>query len=325
MNDNGLPMVSVCCQSYNQEPYIRQCLEGFIIQKTNFLFEVLIHDDASTDKTADIIREYEAKYPDIIKPIYQIENKYSKGISIFREFQYPKAKGKYIAICEGDDYWIDPLKLQNQVDFLEANSDYGLVWTDIDRFHQESQLFDKGYFKNDIYAFCNSFEDYLLYAPFRAPCTWLLRRSCIIFNHSSSYLVGDLPLFLDVLANYKIKKTDDVTAVYRVLKKSASHFNNLEQLNAFMRGIYNIQIDYANKYNVSSKLIETIKINYYKKSYLFAVALGDYEHIELADKLLLERNDVSIGFKIIILLARTRIGRFLLKIKVKLFIFRSKC
>ncbi len=115
--------VSISCITYNHEPYIRDCLEGFVNQKTNFRFEVLIHDDASTDKTADIIREYAAKYPDIIKTIYQSENQYSKGIGIFKTFIYPRIQGKYIALCEGDDYWCDEYKLQKQVDFLESHSD----------------------------------------------------------------------------------------------------------------------------------------------------------------------------------------------------------
>lgn len=116
-------MVSVCCLVYNHEKYLRQCLDGFVMQKTNFKFEVLIHDDASADRSADIIREYEAKYPDIIKPIYQTENQYSKGVAISRTYQYPRAKGKYLAICEGDDYWCDDNKLQKQFDKLEQNND----------------------------------------------------------------------------------------------------------------------------------------------------------------------------------------------------------
>lgn len=120
------PLVSISCLAYNHGKFIRDCLNGFLMQKTDFPFEVLIHDDASQDDTADIIREYESKYPDIIKPIYQTENQYSKGNSISRKIQYPRAKGKYIAICEGDDYWTDPLKLQKQVDFLESHPDYSI-------------------------------------------------------------------------------------------------------------------------------------------------------------------------------------------------------
>ena len=119
-------LVSILCITYNQENFIRQCLDSFMMQKTNFKFEVLIHDDASTDKTADIIREYEKKYPDIIKPIYQTENQWSKGLAVNRTYNYPRITGKYVAMCEGDDYWTDPYKLQKQVDFLEKHPDYSL-------------------------------------------------------------------------------------------------------------------------------------------------------------------------------------------------------
>ena len=122
MNDAAREIqVSIICNAYNHEKYIRDALEGFVMQKTNFAFEVLIHDDASTDKTADIIREYEAKYPDLIKPIYQAENQYSKGIGAPSIFQRPRVTGRYVAFCEGDDYWTDPLKLQKQYDAMEAH------------------------------------------------------------------------------------------------------------------------------------------------------------------------------------------------------------
>lgn len=114
-------MVSVICNTYNHEKYIKSALDGFVMQQTKFPFEVLIHDDASTDRTADIIREYEEKYPDIIKPIYQSENQYSQKIGFCKKFQYSRAKGKYLAFCEGDDYWTDPLKLQKQFDLMESH------------------------------------------------------------------------------------------------------------------------------------------------------------------------------------------------------------
>lgn len=122
------PLVSICCITYNHESYIRETIEGFLMQKTKFPIEVLIHDDESTDKAADIIREYENKYPDIIKPIYQFDNKYSKGISVSVTYNFPRARGKYIAMCEGDDYWTDPSKLQKQVDFMEVNPDCSLCF-----------------------------------------------------------------------------------------------------------------------------------------------------------------------------------------------------
>lgn len=115
--------VSVICNAFNQEKYIKETLEGFLMQKTNFEYEILIHDDASNDNTAQVIREYEKKYPKIIKAIYEEENQYSKSTDISRTFQYPRAAGKYVALCEGDDYWIDPYKLQKQYDALEQNKD----------------------------------------------------------------------------------------------------------------------------------------------------------------------------------------------------------
>ena len=121
--------VSVVCNAYNHEKYIRSALEGFVMQKTSFPFEVLVHDDASTDHTAEIIREYEIKYPDIIKPIYSTENQYSKNDGSLDRIQYGRVQGKYIALCEGDDYWMDPLKLQKQYDLLEKHPEIDMCAT----------------------------------------------------------------------------------------------------------------------------------------------------------------------------------------------------
>ena len=123
MGNETVPLVSVSVITYNHEKYIRQCLDGILMQNVNFPYEILVHDDASPDGTADIIREYEAKYPDIIKPIYQTENQHSQGKAASK-FNFDRARGKYLAFCEGDDYWTDPGKLQKQVDFLEAHPEY---------------------------------------------------------------------------------------------------------------------------------------------------------------------------------------------------------
>jgi len=118
--------VSVYCLAYNHEKYIQKTLEGFVEQITNFRFEVFVHDDASTDHTPDIIKEYASKYPSIIKPILQQENQYSKGVKICSKYIYPKMRGKYIASCEGDDYWNDPHKLQMQFDIMETHPECSL-------------------------------------------------------------------------------------------------------------------------------------------------------------------------------------------------------
>lgn len=116
-------LVSVICLTYNHEKYIKNALESFIAQKTNFKFEVIVHDDASTDNTPKIIRDYENNYPEIIKPIYQFANQHSQGTSIIRKYILPKIRGKYVAICEGDDFWLSNHKLQLQVNALEKYTD----------------------------------------------------------------------------------------------------------------------------------------------------------------------------------------------------------
>ena len=124
------PLVSICCLSYNHAPFIKACLDGFLCQKTNFGVEILIHDDASTDGTDNIIRQYAQIYPDKIFPLYEKENRYSNGYKGKMDitFNYARAKGKYIATCEGDDFWTDPLKLQKQVDFMESHPEYSVCF-----------------------------------------------------------------------------------------------------------------------------------------------------------------------------------------------------
>ncbi len=135
---NKTPIVSIICVAYNQAEFIRQTLDGFIMQKTNFPFDVIIHDDASTDGTADIIREYANKYPKIIKPIFQTENQYSKNTPILSKYVWPKIRSKYVAMCDGDDYWCDENKLQKQVDFLDSHPDFSIC------FHPVSVFWNDG-------------------------------------------------------------------------------------------------------------------------------------------------------------------------------------
>lgn len=104
------------------------------MQKTSFPYIAIVHDDASTDGSADIIREYAEKYPDIIKPIFESENQYSKGVGVLRRIMMEasaRSGSKYIAICEGDDFWNDPQKLQKQVDYMESHPDCYMTGCDV--------------------------------------------------------------------------------------------------------------------------------------------------------------------------------------------------
>ena len=125
MNKNNVG-VSILCSVYNHEKYLEECLNSLVNQKTNFKYEILVHDDCSADNSKKIIAKFYQKYPDKIIPFYEKENQYSKGVKINKEILIPKMKGKYFCFCEGDDYWIDENKLQKQYDFLEEHQDYSL-------------------------------------------------------------------------------------------------------------------------------------------------------------------------------------------------------
>ena len=225
------PLVSITCITFNHAPYIKACLDGFLMQKTNFDYEIIIHDDASTDGTNNIIKEYEKKYPNIIYPIYQKENQYSKGIRPSWEFNLPRLRGKYIAACEGDDYWTDPYKLQKQVDFLERNPDYGLVHTELDHHYIKTGRYIKNHWKKAgvTNQSGNIFESLLIgrksmiYA-----CTVCFRAEYVKENKefndilSQNFIMGDTPLWLHIALKSKIGYLPETTAVRNVLPFSAT-------------------------------------------------------------------------------------------------------
>lgn len=248
MMENNV-LVSIHCLAYNHEPYIRQCLEGFVMQKTTFKFEILIHDDASTDHTANIIYEYEKKYPDLLKPIYQTKNQYSQHIDVGR-LNLSRAKGKYIAWCEGDDYWTDPLKLQKQVDFLEGHSEYGLCYTKVRYFHQATKRFIKTW-GGPYTCFDDLFERNTV-----PTLTVLLRRNLYnqyiaeIQPEQQHWRMGDYPMWLWFAHESSIKFMPEVTGVYRILTNSASHSNEFERNLCFVRS----GLDIKRYYNTIFKL-----------------------------------------------------------------------
>ncbi len=243
------PLVSVRTSTYNHGPYIRQCIEGVLMQKTDFPFEFIIGEDFSTDETREIVFEYAGKYPDVIRVItadYNVGSK-ANGRRCIRA-----CRGKYMAICEGDDYWTDPLKLQKQVDFLEANLSYGLIHTD--------------------YSVCNSGKNTVLKKKYSWPSgdilnlllfgvynigtlTVLFRKdiydSIPRYYTNQKFKMGDLPLWIELARVTKVKYLPENTATYRVTDNSASHSNDIEKEIAFALSSYEVKQYYSEQFGMT--------------------------------------------------------------------------
>ncbi len=208
-------LVSISCITYNHSKYIEKCLEGFLMQKTNFKIEVLIHDDASTDGTQEIIKTYQEEHPDIIKPIFQKENQYSKGKKGFNaKYNYSRAQGKYIALCEGDDYWTDPLKLQKQVDFLDANTGYILCFTNCSTIDKNGTLRNPKFLKyNEDKSF--SEKDLMFVAPTLTRVFRLNLLKNINKNINYYEAPGDAIMLINLLREGKAKYLNFISGNYR--------------------------------------------------------------------------------------------------------------
>ena len=199
------PLVSIRCATYNQEKYIGKTLEGIVSQKTDFPFIVVVIDDASTDHNADIIRDYEKKYPDIVKTVYLKENHYSQRKSKHPYFKVWEENCKYIGFCEGDDFWTDPLKLQKQVDFLESHPDYNLVchnWNIL----QDGKILPSPV--NDLYTQPMSFTFATL------PWVWITKTLTMIYRKAA----------IDEDSFVKFKYSRDVHIVYFALKDGKGYY-----------------------------------------------------------------------------------------------------
>src|SRR5574344_1129401 len=270
------PLLSICCIAYNQEKFIRQTLDGFVMQKTNFKFEVLINDDCSTDGTADIIREYETNYPDLIKPLYHDRNQYSQGFPVNMN-NVSRAKGKYIALCEGDDYWIDPQKLQVQVDFLESHPDFSLTYTDYKIYFEGRHVFQPNVYWRDNFLH-PTFRLHLIHTMYLAPCTWVYRVSdAPVLEHR--YIDDTYVMMLNFLAEKKVMYIDRVTAVYRISDESASHTESLKKRYEFLNAIIDIQDEIMAKYNSSKELVNEVHYHMYNRIFKLALAYGDFSNI----------------------------------------------
>jgi glycosyltransferase involved in cell wall biosynthesis len=278
------PVVSICCMTYNHGPYIEDAIEGFLIQETEFPFEILIHDDASVDNTADIIREYKARYPELIRPIYQTENQYSKGVRPFLDFVIPKAKGKYIALCEGDDFWVCSTKLQKQVLFLESNPEYGLVHGGVNHLYQASGQYIKDYNKTKAILIPQGeiFEKLLHGNHLIKTMTACFRKNLFKSHYikdpefmSKQWRGIDISIWLTLAFHSKIFYIDEVFATYRLIPESKSRSADPQKLFAFHQTISEIKFYFAEKYQLDSDAVDFLKERFHRSNLFDAYRMRD--------------------------------------------------
>jgi glycosyltransferase involved in cell wall biosynthesis len=198
------------------------------MQKTTFPIEILIHDDASSDGTVDIIKEYETKHPEIIKPIYQKDNQHSRGVSISSTYNFPRSRGKYLSLCEGDDYWTDPYKLQKQVDFLEKNANYSAATHQSQIIFEDSDAPSKMFNEHGLSTICTI--DILKGRLFHTAS--LTFRSEIIKKHTlpNNITSGDRALNFLISSFGKIHYSKESMCIYRKSSSGISSSVTMEYM-----------------------------------------------------------------------------------------------
>lgn len=266
-------MFSVAVITFNQEIYISQTLDSILNQEHDYKYEIVIGEDCSTDKTKQIIEEYVAKYPEIIKPLYNNPN---KGLinNYFNVIAH--CQGKYIMECAGDDYWL-PGKVKNQIEFMENNPDVGMCYGKCKAWNENKQIIENKYFGSDRKSF-----EFLLKKGNDIPALTVCLKNELVQKYireiepqEKKWLMEDYPMWLWFAHESKIQFIDDVFAVYRVLENSASHnvdveksirFNsNIEVIRKFFSEYFSISVDIKNENEIAFYVYVNVLIKQYTK------------------------------------------------------------
>ena len=240
--------VSIICTNYNKGDWVREAIDSFLNQKTNFDFEIIIIDDASTDHSYEIIQEYQNKFPEKVRTF---RNEVNLGITRTWKKVCQEAKGQYIARCDSDDFWTDPFKLQKQVDLLDASTDSLWSNTEFDMVDLDGNLIQKDAFANKALPLIDSYEEMLVMKGMTMASTWVVDTALMqdVSAQISDTAADDtFELQLELFKRTKISFLSDSTTVYRMNLGSDSKPMTLETAERRFTGILDSQIKYLNKY-----------------------------------------------------------------------------
>ena len=242
------PFVSIICTVFNKEPWLKKTIDSFLVQQTEFAFEIILVDDASSDGSRHIIQDYQANYPNLIRTFYHEEN---QGIAKTWVTICKEAQGQYIARCDGDDFWLDPLKLQKQVDLLESKPDCKWSNTDFDIYDEQGTLVSKAGFANHTIPLADTYEKMLATRGFTMASTWLVDRELMLeVNQELDLTTSDdtFNLQLELFQRTSLAYLDEATVAYTINQGSDSRPTDLKKLERRFHNLLKTQLEYLDKY-----------------------------------------------------------------------------
>lgn len=268
------PLVSIAIFTYNHRRYIGQCIDSVLMQKTKFDYEIIIADDCSADGVQEILKDYQARYPEKIKLLLQDKN---LGLIGNYTSMLHQCRGKYIAQTSGDDFWYDPNKLQKQIDALEKNPHCDLCYTNCYTCDDAGNINFSPLLNNEI----PTFESHLLNTGYIAPGSWTYNRRVLDYLDLQDWFTDEsLAVALDILHHSKVIFISEPTCVYRVHLNSAATQTNPVKMWKYLYGLFKMQLYYAEKYGMSEEFISHMKIQEYHNKCFAAIEAGDDVFIE---------------------------------------------
>jgi glycosyltransferase involved in cell wall biosynthesis len=335
--EGRVPVVSVFNWAYNHAEFIRESIESILMQETTFPVEIIIHDDASTDGTAEIIREYESKHPQLFRNILQSENQWSQGKSVMEPL-FTAPRGEFIALAHGDDYWIAKEKLQKQVEILDQNPKYSMSAS----MHIEEKFsIHEGAVrilpasrptKNNIYTI----KDVIAAYPFHTSTAMIRNRFVLFPKWMNDVLNGDVCIFILHAAAGPIGFLDIVTSVYRLHKggvwtetkanqRVRNHFNTFEKVNNHFNGIYSRELRLREYILLLRECESLVRISDKKSAY--SIYFDNFSHLikYVPIRMLVLATEILFGFRIMhisnrltgVLALRTRLRKLACYIRKK--------